>query len=93
MLEPTSGMAASTSRNQADSHAAIRKVAEKLEAQFLAEMLKSAGLGKTGGEFSGGEGEDQFQSFLVSAQAEKMVERGGIGLAEVIFESLKGRSQ
>lgn len=93
MLEPTSGMAASTSRNQADSHAAIRKVAEKLEAQFLAEMLKSAGLGKTGGEFNGGEGEDQFQSFLVSAQAEKMVERGGIGLAEVIFESLKGRSQ
>ena len=71
--------------------AALREAARKLEASFLAEMLKSAGLGKTKGEFTGGAGEDQFASFLVQAQAEEMVKNGGLGLAEAIFESLKER--
>ncbi|SLN13815.1 Rod binding protein [Aquimixticola soesokkakensis] len=72
--------------------AALMGVARKLEASFLSEMLKSSGLGKTPDSFGGGEGEDQFSSFLREAQAEKMVESGGIGLAEHIFESLKGRN-
>ncbi|WP_299774297.1 rod-binding protein [uncultured Tateyamaria sp.] len=70
----------------------LRAAAEKLEAAFLAEMLKSAGLGESRDAFGGGAGEDQFSSFLVQAQAEKMVEAGGIGLAEALFESLKERS-
>ena len=70
----------------------LRAAAEKLEAAFLAEMLKSAGLGEGRDAFGGGAGEDQFSSFLVQAQAEKMVEAGGIGLAEALFESLKERS-
>lgn len=71
---------------------ALREVSEQLEASFLAEMLKSAGLGKTrDGLGGGGAGEDQFGSFLVQAQAEEMVKSGGIGLAEAIFESLKDR--
>ena len=68
---------------------ALRTAAEKIEASFLAEMLKSAGLGKTSGEFGGGAGEDQFASFLVQEQAMLMVKSGGIGLAESIFDSLK----
>ena len=68
---------------------ALRQVAEKLEASFLAEMLKSAGLGKTEGPFSGGEGEDQFASFLVDEQAKQLVAAGGLGLAESIFNALK----
>nr|WP_223274921.1 rod-binding protein [Tateyamaria sp. syn59] len=71
--------------------AALRHAAQKLEAAFLAEMLKSAGLGESRDAFGGGAGEDQFSSFLVQAQAEKMVEAGGIGLAESLFESLKER--
>ncbi|MEL6464888.1 MAG: rod-binding protein [Pseudomonadota bacterium] len=71
--------------------AALRAAAEKLEAAFLAEMLKSAGLGESRSAFGGGAGEDQFSSFLVQAQAEKMVQAGGIGLAETLFESLKER--
>jgi len=71
--------------------AELREVARKLEASFLAEMLKSAGLGKTDGAFTGGAGEDQFASFLVQAQADEMVKAGGLGLAEAIFESLKER--
>ena len=68
---------------------ALRSAAQKLEATFLAEMLKSAGFGQTRDSFGGGAGEDQFSSFLVQAQAEEMVAAGGIGLAEALFEALK----
>ncbi|RPE64640.1 rod binding protein [Pacificibacter maritimus] len=67
----------------------LREASEKLESAFLAEMLKAASFGKTPDAFGGGEGEDQFASFLVQAQADKMVEAGGIGLAEQLFEALK----
>lgn len=70
----------------------LREASQKLEAAFLAEMLKAAGLGKTPEAFGGGDGEDQFASFLVDAQAEKMVEAGGIGLAQQLFEFLKEKS-
>ena len=66
--------------------------AQKLEASFLAEMLKSAGLGDQREEFGGGAGEAQFGSFLRNAQAELMVKKGGIGLAQALFDSLKERS-
>lgn len=70
---------------------ALKAAAKKLEASFLAQMLKSAGLGQSRDSFGGGAGEDQFASFLLEAQAEKMVESGGIGLAEALFNSLKER--
>lgn len=73
------------------SDAALRGAAQKLEATFLAEMLKAAGLGESRSGFEGGEGEDQFSSFLVQAQAEEMVAAGGIGLAEALFNALKDR--
>lgn len=59
-----------------------------LEASFLSEMLKSAGLGKSRDEFGGGVGEDQYSSLLATEQAKAMVEAGGIGLAESIYRSL-----
>ena len=71
---------------------ALWKVAQKLEASFLAEMLKSAGLGAPRDSFGGGEGEEQFGSFLRQAQADLMVQAGGIGLAQSLFEVLKERS-
>lgn len=66
----------------------LREAASKLEATFLAEMLKSSGLGETRSTFGGGAGEEQFSSFLVQQQAEAMVQAGGIGLSEVLFEAL-----
>jgi Rod binding domain-containing protein len=63
--------------------------AQDLEAAFLAEMLQSAGLGKTSEAFGGGAGEDQFGSFLIQEQAKQIVEGGGIGLAQSLFEALK----
>ena len=71
--------------------AQLWKAAQQLEATFLAEMLKSAGLGDARSAFGGGAGEEQFASFLRQAQAEDMVRGGGIGLAESLFEALKER--
>lgn len=69
----------------------MREASVQLEASFLAEMLKSAGVGKTSESFGGGIGEDQYASFLREQQADAMARSGGIGLAEQIFESLKER--
>ena len=63
--------------------------AQKLEATFLSEMLKSAGLGEGRASFGGGAGEQQFSSFLRDIQAEDMVRAGGIGLAESLYAALK----
>ncbi len=72
--------------------AKLRDAAQKMEATFLAEMLKSAGVGAPRETFGGGEGEEHFSSFLRDAQAEEMVKAGGIGLAEALFEAMKVRS-
>jgi flagellar protein FlgJ len=70
----------------------LKELAIKLEASFLAEMLKNAGFGAAREGFGGGIGEEQFSSFVVQNHARKLAETGGIGLAENIFNSLKGRS-
>lgn len=62
--------------------------AKKLEAGFLAEMLKSAGFGEQKNSLSGSAGEDQFASFHRQAVADRMVENGGIGLAEMFYKSM-----
>lgn len=67
----------------------LKEAAKNLEASFLAEMLKAAGVGKTRESFGGGAGEEHFASFLAEAHAKNLVERGGIGLAESIFNALK----
>ena len=62
--------------------------AKELEAAFLSEMLSHSGLGEPLGAFGGGAGEAQFSSFLRREQAHLIVARGGIGLAELIFNSM-----
>ena len=69
----------------------LMEAAQKLEAGFLAEMLKSAGLGAVPDAFGGGAGEEQFASFMIEAQAREMVQAGGIGLAQSLFEAMKAR--
>lgn len=73
-------------------HGALRAAATDLEASFLSQMLKSAGLGARQGPFGGGNGEGQFSSFLRDIHAREMARHGGIGLAEHIFEALKART-
>jgi len=66
----------------------LMQKAEELEATFLAEMLAYSGLGEMQGAFGGGQGEAQFSSFLRQEQAKIMVQSGGLGLAELIFNSM-----
>ncbi|NOX72649.1 MAG: hypothetical protein GXP03_03150 [Alphaproteobacteria bacterium] len=81
------------SPNKIKDEAALRDVSRALESSFIAEMLKSAGVGKPRETYGGGVGEDGFSSFLVSAQADMIVESGGFGLAEQIFQSLTQRQR
>jgi peptidoglycan hydrolase FlgJ len=67
---------------------ALMSKAEELEATFLSEMLAHSGLGKTQDSFGGGHGEEQFASFLRQEQARIITQNGGLGLAELIFNSL-----
>lgn len=67
---------------------ALRRSAEALEAAFLSEMFKAAGIGRPAESMNGGAGEEHFASFLAEAHARAMVARGGIGLAEHIERSL-----
>ncbi len=67
----------------------LREVAMQLEATFLSEMLKSAGVGAVSESFGGGVGEEQFGSYLRDAQAREMVKAGGIGLAQTLFDAMQ----
>ena len=62
--------------------------AQELEATFLSEMLGYSGMSELQGSFGGGQGEAQFSSFLREEQARLIVESGGLGLAELIFNSM-----
>lgn len=70
-----------------------RKIAKEFEASFLAEMLKYSGINKTSETFGGGAGEDAFSSMLNDAYAEALVEAGGIGIAEIVFRSIKEKTE
>lgn len=85
-----SALAHATTHGPAKHEAHLRDVAMKLEATFLAEMLKHAGVGENRTDFGGGVGEDQFASFLRQEQAQRLSESGGIGLAEHLFRAMGG---
>jgi peptidoglycan hydrolase FlgJ len=70
----------------------LMAAARALEATFFAEMLKHGGLNAAAdGGFGGGAGEDAFASFLTDEYARLLSARGGIGLAERIFQALAAR--
>ncbi len=97
-LPPTgakaAGIAASfAARPAPDPDAPARAAAKAFEATFLAEMLKDTGLNSMPTELGGGgPGEEAFSGFLTTEYARLMAERGGIGLAEQIFETLKQKA-
>ncbi len=63
-------------------NAPLWRAAQKMETAFLTEMLKYTGLGETGGEPS------PFLSFMQEAQAEALVQAGGVGLSESLFHAM-----
>lgn len=92
IIDHTSTTQVFPDRALAARDAKLHEAARELEATFLAEMLKSAGLGETPEGFGGGAGEEQFGSFLRLEQARAMVDAGGIGLAQSLFEAMKERA-
>jgi len=67
----------------------LKKSAQDFEAAFLAETLAHIGLDATGGVA----GATEFSSILNRAYAEQLVERGGLGIAADVFESLADRER
>ncbi len=67
--------------------AQILEQAHEFESVFVAQMLKYSGLEKaisSQGEFGG----EAYSSLLLEQYANKIVEKGGFGLAEKIYEQL-----
>jgi peptidoglycan hydrolase FlgJ len=91
-MQPIEGIVPQPVIRQRADDAALLRAARDLEASFLSVMLREAGVGAPRGTFGGGAGEEQFASFLTQAYAERMAERGGIGLAEAIFRALQERA-
>ena len=69
-----------------------RETARAFEAAFVAEMLSHAGFEKALASDSGVGGE-AMTGFLVEALAEKIVERGGFGVAELIMRRLNNETE
>lgn len=76
-----------------DRTAKLRELSQELEATFLTEMLKHAGLGGARDGFGGGIGEEQFSSMLLQEHAKQITANGGIGLAENLFQALVKREE
>lgn len=91
-MDTTPISAATNGADRTPAERQLWKVAQDLEATFMAEMLKHAGLGAMQDDFNGGIGEEQFQSFLRQEQARAIAGQGGIGLTQSIFEALKDRA-
>ena len=90
MMIPT-GLPAPTANTAVEQRESrMRHKAQELEATFLAEMLAHAGVAEAQGAMTGGIGEEQFTSFLRREQANAIAQHGGLGLAESIFEAMKG---
>ena len=91
-MQPVKGTIPILMTGPGPADAALVRAARDLEASFLSVMLREAGLGAPRAAFGGGAGEEQFASFLTQVYAERMAERGGIGLAETILRSLQERA-
>ena len=70
----------------------LRASAQKLEASFLAEMLKYTGITKMPEGFNGGPGEAAFSDFLLHEYADSISRTRAIGLADQIYRSISERT-
>lgn len=72
---------------------ALKLSAQKLEATFLAEMLKHTGVAEMPEGFNGGPGEEAFSGFLLQEYSAAISRSKSIGLADQIYRSLVERVQ
>ena len=69
---------------------AIREQAKEFEAVFIAQMLKHSGFEKALSAESGFGGEN-YASLLLERYASEIVDNGGFGLADKIYQQLKAK--
>jgi len=62
----------------------IGKTAKEFEGAFVSIMLAQMFEGVGEGEFSGGQGGQAFQSFLMDAFSKKITQAGGVGLSNAV---------
>lgn len=67
----------------------LKRAARDFEAAFLAEALGHMGFDSSNGVA----GATEFSSMLNRAYAERLADRGGVGLSENIFRALAARSE
>jgi Rod binding domain-containing protein len=89
--EPRAAVAPDKADRDSDADRDARTAAEAFESAFLAEMLKHTGVNRNPDGWGGGAGEDAFASFLTGEYARLIAERGGVGLAEQIFNAIKSK--
>ena len=82
------GPAAQAAKPAVDRDALLRENAKAFEATFVAQMLSHSGLADALSAESGFGGE-AFSSLLIEQYAAELVEQGGFGLAETIYEQLR----
>jgi flagellar protein FlgJ len=74
----------------AKTDARLREAAMAFETVYLSEMLTNMGVAREPETFGGGFGAEAFQPLLNEAYAERIVGRGGIGIAEAVYRQLRG---
>jgi flagellar protein FlgJ len=62
----------------------IGKTAKQFESTFVSIMLAQMFEGTGESEFSGGQGGQAFQSFLMDAMSKKITDAGGVGLSGAV---------
>jgi len=87
-LSPALSSTAARAGDAPPGRAEIERTARDFEAAFLAEALGHMGLDAA----QGVQGAAPFASFVNRAYAERLVESGGLGLAENIVRSLAART-
>mgnify|MGYP001544654327 FL=1 len=75
LLKPTPGVGEANTREK------IARSSKDFEASYLSIMLGQMFQGVGEGEFSGGQGEAMFKSFLTDAISKEITRSGGVGLA------------
>ncbi|MGM9992325.1 MAG: rod-binding protein [Candidatus Bruticola sp.] len=92
--EPLAQAATSSAPSKAQDEAKLREACQQMESvflnQMLAQMRKCSGAGEEGGLF-GGKDQEMFQGMLDQERAKAWSQNGGVGLASILFEQMKGQ--
>ena len=88
--EPLAQAATSSAPSKAQDEAKLREACQQMESVFLNQMLKCSGAGEEGGLF-GGKDQEMFQGMLDQERAKAWSQNGGVGLASILFEQMKGQ--